>query len=90
MQQLIRCYRPSVRPSVVRLKCIDWGPLAFSALSGADLSRHGAHNFANFGNIDWGLGLPMAVLMVFLAASAELLGGVARYLVWRAACLSFR
>lgn len=54
----------------------------------------GAHNFANFGNIDWGLGpglgLPMAVLMVFLAASAELLGGVARYLVWRAACLSFR
>jgi hypothetical protein len=28
--------------------------------------------------------------MVFLAASAELLGGVARYLVWRPACLLFR
>ena len=33
------------------------------------------HMVAWFGNTDWGL--PMPVLMVFLAASAELLGGVA-------------
>ena len=30
-----------------------------------------------FGNADWGLGLPMPRLMVFLAAIAELFGGVA-------------
>ena len=30
-----------------------------------------------FGNPDWGLGLPMPALMVFLAASAELFGGLA-------------
>lgn len=29
-----------------------------------------------FGNPDWGLGLPMPALMVFLAASAELVGGL--------------
>jgi uncharacterized membrane protein YphA (DoxX/SURF4 family) len=28
-----------------------------------------------FGNADWGLGLPLPELMVFLAASAELVGG---------------
>jgi uncharacterized membrane protein YphA (DoxX/SURF4 family) len=30
-----------------------------------------------FGNPDWGLGLPFPILMTFLAASAELFGGVA-------------
>ncbi|MEZ7859035.1 MAG: DoxX family protein [Porticoccaceae bacterium] len=94
MQQLIRCYRLSV----VRLKCIDWlGPLALRLYLTPIFLGVGAHKFANFddmvawfGNADWGLGLPMPVLMVFLAASAELLGGVARYLVWRPACLLFR
>ena len=44
----------------------------------------GAHKFANFedmvawfGNPYWGLGLPLPTLLVFLAASAELLGGLA-------------
>lgn len=30
-----------------------------------------------FGNPDWGLGLPLPYLMTFLAASAELVGGIA-------------
>ena len=30
-----------------------------------------------FGNPNWGLGLPMPALMVFLATSAELFGGLA-------------
>lgn len=30
-----------------------------------------------FGNADWGLGLPFPVLLTFLAASAELVGGIA-------------
>jgi len=44
----------------------------------------GWHKFQNFndmvawfGNADWGLGLPAPAVMVFLAASAELVGGVA-------------
>lgn len=44
----------------------------------------GLHKFHNidsiiswFGNPDWGLGLPAPVLMAYLAASAELLGGIA-------------
>lgn len=44
----------------------------------------GLHKFSNwddmvawFGNADWGLGLPAPTLMVALAASAELFGGLA-------------
>ena len=42
---------------------------------------HKFHNFddmvAWFGNADWGLGLPAPAVMVFLAAFAELVGGLA-------------
>ena len=79
MQQLIRCYRLSVK----RLKCIDWlGPLTFRLYLAPIFLGMGAHKFANsddmvalFDNADWGL--PMPVLMVFLAVSGELLGSVA-------------
>ena len=80
MQQLIRCYRLSVE----RLKCIDWlGSLVFRLYLAPIFLGVGAHKFANFDdmvalfdNADWGLGLPMPVLMVFLAVSGELLGSV--------------
>lgn len=70
---------------ISKLKTIDWlGPLALRLYLATIFIAVGAHKFANFdsmvawfGNADWGLGLPMPRLMVFLAASAELFGGVA-------------
>ncbi|MGB1244228.1 MAG: DoxX family protein [Porticoccaceae bacterium] len=70
---------------ISKLKTIDWlGPLALRLYLAPIFIAVGAHKFANFdsmvawfGNADWGLGLPMPRLMVFLAASAELFGGVA-------------
>ena len=68
-----------------KIKSIDWlGPLALRLYLAPVFIGVGAHKFANwddmvawFGNPDWGLGLPMPALMVFLAASAELFGGLA-------------
>ena len=70
---------------IEKLKSINWlGPLAFRLYLAPIFIGVGAHKFANFedmvawfGNPDWGLGLPMPTLMVFLAASAELFGGLA-------------
>ena len=70
---------------IEKLKVIDWlGPLALRLYLAPIFIGVGAHKFANwddmvawFGNPDWGLGLPMPALMVFLAASAELFGGLA-------------
>lgn len=70
---------------ISKLKTIDWlGPLALRLYLAPIFIAVGGHKFANFdsmvawfGNADWGLGLPMPRLMVFLAASAELFGGVA-------------
>lgn len=70
---------------ISKLKTIDsLGPLALRLYLAPIFIAVGAHKFANFdsmvawfGNADWGLGLPMPRLMVFLAASAELFGGVA-------------
>lgn len=70
---------------ISKLKAIDWlGPLALRLYLAPIFIAVGAHKFANFdnmvawfGNADWGLELPMPRLMVFLAASAELFGGVA-------------
>ena len=70
---------------ISKLKTIDWlGPLALRLYLAPIFIAVGAHKFANFdsmvawfGNAGWGLGLPMPRLMVFLAASAELFGGVA-------------
>jgi putative oxidoreductase len=68
-----------------RIKLFDWlGPLALRLYLAPIFIGVGAHKFANwddmvawFGNPDWGLGLPLPALMVFLAASAELFGGLA-------------
>ena len=58
-----------------KLKIIDWpGPLALRLYLAPIFIGVGAHKF---GNPDWSLGLPMPRLLVFLAASAELLGGFA-------------
>ena len=70
---------------ISKLKTIDWlGPLTLRLYLAPIFIAVGAHKFANFdsmvawfGSADWGLGLPMPRLMVFLAASAELFGGVA-------------
>ena len=70
---------------ISKLKTIDWlGPMALRLYLAPIFIAVGAHKFANFdsmvawfGNAGWGLGLPMPRLMVFLAASAELFGGVA-------------
>ncbi len=67
------------------LRRIDWlGPLALRLYLAPIFIGVGVHKFTHwndmvawFGNPDWGLGLPMPALMVLLAASAELLGGVA-------------
>ena len=68
-----------------KLKYIDWlGPLALRLYLAPIFIAVGLHKFSNwesmvawFGNPDWGLGLPAPALMVLLAASAELLGGLA-------------
>lgn len=81
MQGLIRYFNLFVS----KLTAIDWlGPLALRLYLAPIFIAVGAHKFANFddmvawfGNADWGLGLPMPRLMVFLAASAELVGGFA-------------
>jgi uncharacterized membrane protein YphA (DoxX/SURF4 family) len=70
---------------ISKLKHLDWlGPLALRLYLAPVFIAVGAHKFINFydmvawfGNPDWGLGLPMPRLMVFLAASAELFGGFA-------------
>ena len=81
MQGPVSLYRLLIE----KLKSINWlGPLAFRLYLAPIFIGVGAHKFANFedmvawfGNSDWGLGLPMPTLMVFLAASAELFGGLA-------------
>jgi putative oxidoreductase len=81
MQKLARLYGLFIE----RLKCIDWlGPLALRLYLAPIFIGVGAHKFASwddmiawFGNPDWGLGLPMPAVMVLLAASAELFGGLA-------------
>ena len=68
-----------------KLSYIDWlGPLALRLYLAPVFIGVGLHKFANwddmvawFGNPDWGLGLPLPGLMVLLAASAELIGGLA-------------
>lgn len=70
---------------ISKLRTIDWlGPLALRLYLAPVFIGVGAHKFANFedmvawfGNPDWGLGLPLPTLMVVLAASAELFGGLA-------------
>lgn len=68
-----------------RLKYLDGlPPLLFRLILAPVMLAAGLHKFANFeamvswfGNADWGLGLPAPAVMVFLAAAAELVGGLA-------------
>jgi uncharacterized membrane protein YphA (DoxX/SURF4 family) len=67
------------------LNRLDWlGPLAFRLYLSPIFVAAGLHKFHNFddmvawfGNAEWGLGLPAPEIMVFLAASTELVGGLA-------------
>ena len=68
-----------------RLKYLDGiPPLLFRLILAPVMVAAGLHKFLNFedmvswfGNPDWGLGLPVPALMVFLAAASELVGGLA-------------
>jgi len=81
MQRLVSLYNLLLS----KLSYIDWlGPLALRLYLAPVFIGVGLHKFANwddmvawFGNPDWGLGLPLPGLMVLLAASAELIGGLA-------------
>ena len=81
MQRLVSLYNLFLS----RLSYIDWlGPLALRLYLAPVFIGVGLHKFANwddmvawFGNPDWGLGLPLPGLMVLLAATAELIGGLA-------------
>ncbi len=60
------------------------GPLALRLYLAPIFIAVGLHKFMNiediaswFGNPDWGLGLPAPMLMAYLAASTELIGGIA-------------
>lgn len=59
------------------------GPLAFRLFLSPIMIAAGLHKFHNFddmvnwfGNPEWGLGMPVPELMVFLAIAAELGGGI--------------
>ena len=81
MQRLVSLYNLLLS----KLSYIDWlGPLALRLYLAPLFIGVGLHKFANwddmvawFGTPDWGLGLPLPGLMVLLAASAELIGGLA-------------
>ena len=81
MQRLVSLYNLLLS----KLSYIDWlGPLALRLYLAPVFIGVGLHKFANwddmvawFGTPDWGLGLPLPGLMVLLAASAELIGGLA-------------
>ncbi len=68
-----------------RLQYLDGlAPLLFRLFLAPVMIGAGWHKFHNltdmvawFGNDDWGLGLPVPALMVFLAAFSELVGGLA-------------
>lgn len=66
------------------MKLDGLAPLLLRLLLAPVMVAAGWHKFQNFddmvawfGNADWGLGLPMPAVMVFLAAFAELVGGLA-------------
>jgi uncharacterized membrane protein YphA (DoxX/SURF4 family) len=66
-------------------RAVDWlGPLAMRLYLAPVFWMAGTTKFAGwddtvawFGNPDWGLGLPFPALMVFLAASSEVVGAIA-------------
>ncbi len=68
-----------------KFRGIDFlGPLALRLYLAPVFIAVGLHKFMNiediaswFGNSDWGLGLPFPTIMAYMAASAELFGGIA-------------
>ncbi|MGR9044232.1 MAG: HvfX family Cu-binding RiPP maturation protein [Gammaproteobacteria bacterium] len=67
-----------------KAKCLDFlGPLALRLYLAPIFWMAGAKKFVNFsdtaawfGNEDWGLGLPLPYLLVFLVGAIEILGAV--------------
>ena len=75
----------SLQDILDRFRIFDFlGPLALRLYLAPVFIAVGLHKFMHledianwFGNPDWGLGLPVPMLMAILAASAELFGGIA-------------
>ena len=84
MNSIIDFYKNAHQAAFSRLKYIDGiAPLLLRLFLAPVMIAAGWHKFQNyedmvswFGNADWGLGLPVPALMVFLAASAEFVGGL--------------
>ncbi|RLA44047.1 MAG: DoxX family protein [Gammaproteobacteria bacterium] len=85
MNSLVTAYTTVHRAIFTPLQYLDGiAPLLLRLFLAPVMMAAGWHKFQNFndmvawfGNADWGLGLPAPAVMVFLAASAELVGGVA-------------
>ncbi len=85
MHTLVANYTRLHRTVFDRLQNIDGvAPLLLRLYLAPIMIAAGLHKFSNFddmvawfGNPDWGLGLPLPALMVFLAAFAEFVGGIA-------------
>ncbi len=85
MHTLVATYTRLYRAVFHRLQPLDGiAPLLLRLYLAPIMIAAGLHKFSNFdamvdwfGNPDWGLGLPLPVLMVFLAAVAEFVGGIA-------------
>ncbi len=85
MNSIVTLYTNFHRARFSRLQYLDGlAPLLLRLILAPVMIAAGWHKFHNFedmvswfGNADWGLGLPAPVLMVFLAAFSELVGGLA-------------
>jgi len=84
MKSLIGAYQTFHRGIFDRLEKLDGlPPLLFRLYLAPIMIAAGLHKFHNFDDMvswfgsDWGLGLPAPAVMVFLAAFAELIGGIA-------------
>lgn len=84
MNSMVRFYTTVHQAIFSRIKYLDGiAPLLLRLFLAPVMIAAGWHKFQNyddmvswFGNADWGLGLPAPELMVFLAASAEFVGGL--------------
>ncbi len=85
MNRIITLYITAHRALFSRLQYFDGlAPLLLRLFLAPVMIAAGWHKFQNyadmvawFGNEDWGLGLPAPAIMVFLAAFAEFVGGLA-------------
>ncbi len=85
MNSIVTLYTSFHRAIFSRLQYLDGlAPLLLRLILAPVMIAAGWHKFHNFddmvawfGNADWGLGLPVPVVMVFLAAFSEFVGGIA-------------